>query len=282
MSSLTDFLDAGIDRSGTDAVKWDYRPTNAAGTPLLPMWVADMDFAAPAAVREAIANRVAHPVYGYTFASDRYWEAFIDWQRTRNGWALERSSLVFAPAVMPAVRAAVLAFTEPGDGVVIQPPVYFPFFDAIRDNGRTVVENPLREADGYRMDLDRLEAAIGPKTRMLVLCSPHNPVGRVWSADELRALGEICIRHDLIVVSDEIHSDIRRSGTGFVPFATLGPEYAARTIACHAPSKTFNIAGLASSTIVVPDEGLRARSCAGSGVRTLRCSTRSSRRQRSG
>lgn len=264
MTSSQSF-DAVIDRSGTNAVKWDYRRTNTKGEPIHPMWVADMDFPAPEAVRRALAERAEHPVYGYTFAPQDYRDAFLSWQRERNGLEIDEGWLVFAPAVMPAVRAAILAFSEPGDEVVVQPPVYFPFFHAIRDNGRQILENPLAESrspDGtvrYEMDLDRLRAAITPRTKVLLLCSPHNPVGRVWSRSELAALAELCVEHDLVVVSDEIHSDIRRADVEYAPFIGLGPEAAARTIATYSPSKTFNVAGLASSHIVVPDASLRDR-----------------------
>ena len=263
MTSSSQSFDAVIDRSGTNAVKWDYRATNTKGEPIHPMWVADMDFPAPPAVRRALVERAEHPVYGYTFAPKAYRDAFLAWQRDRNGLEIDASWLVFAPGVMPAVRAAILATSEPGDEVVVQPPVYFPFFHAIRDNGREILENPLAEttrADGtvrYEMDFDRLRAAITPRTKVLLLCSPHNPVGRVWSRSELTSLAEICIEHDIVVVSDEIHSDIRRAEVEYAPFIGLGPEAASRTIATYSPSKTFNVAGLASSHIVVPDETLR-------------------------
>ncbi len=269
MSVPADTFDVLPERRGTNCYKWDRRPRNSTGRPLLPMWVADMDFACPPAVREALAARIAHPVYGYTFEPADHRRAFCDWQRERNGWRIEEEWLVQAPAVMPAVRAAILAFTEPGDEVVIQTPVYYPFFDAVRDNGRELVLNPLieeRHADAsspygahYSMDLDHLESVIGPRTRMLLLCSPHNPVGRVWSRRELGALAELCLRHDLTVVSDEIHCDLRRARASFTPFADLGPEVAARTVACHSASKTFNVAGIAAAHVVVPAAEVRAR-----------------------
>ena len=263
------YLDAAIERRGTNCYKWDRRPVNAAGAPLLPMWVADMDFACAPAIRRALEERVAHPVYGYTFASSEDRRVFREWQESRNGWAVDERWLVPAPSVMPAIRAAILAFTNPGDEVVIQTPVYYPFFDAIRENGRSILANPL-VADGsagddepyrirYRMDLDRLEQSITPRTRLLLLCSPHNPVGRVWTRRELAELADICLRHELVVISDEIHCDIRRGDVEFTPLATVSPEIASRTIACHSVSKTFNLAGVASAQIVVPDDDLRAR-----------------------
>jgi cystathionine beta-lyase len=247
-----------VERSGTNSIKWDLKPKNAAGNPVHPMWVADMDFPCAPEIQEAISRRAGHPVFGYSYAPDEYTAAFRSWQERRNGWTIDPEHYLFAPAVMPAVRAAILGLTEPGDGVVVQTPVYYPFFSAIRDNGREIVENPLLEENGrYSLDFHGLEAAITPRTRMLLLCSPHNPVGRVWTADELRRLVEIAGRHDLIIVSDEIHCDIVRSDTSFVPILTI-PGADARTIACHAPSKTFNLAGIASSSIVVPDSELRS------------------------
>ena len=253
-------FDAPLDRRGTDSVKWDWKPTNRSGSPLLPMWVADMDFAAPPAVRRALTERIRHPVYGYTFVADGHIDAFTAWQQKRNAWELSREWVIHTPGVMPAVRAAILAFTEPGDEVVIQPPVYFPFFSAVSDNDRAVLENPLVSTpEGYRMDLEQLEDTISSRTRMLLLCSPHNPVGRVWSAEELSSLADLCTRHDLLVVSDEIHGDLIRNGHRFVPFAALSPELANRTITCASPSKTFNIAGLSSSFAIIADRELRAR-----------------------
>ena len=268
MGSGSEF-DAGIERRGTNCYKWDRRPVNAAGEPVLPMWVADMDFACAPAIQRALDARIAHPVYGYAFESPENRRAFCEWQRGRNDWTVDERWLVQAPSVMPAVRAAILAFAEPGDEVVIQTPVYYPFFDAIRENGRSILANPLVEdespGDGeprgvrYRMDLDQLEESISPRTRILLFCSPHNPVGRVWTLRELTDLAEICVRHGLIVISDEIHCDIRRAGVDFTPLMKVGPEIAARTVACHSVSKTFNLAGIASAQIVIPDDHLRAR-----------------------
>lgn len=260
MSSIARSLRRPIKRSGTNTYKWDFKPTNAAGVSVLPMWVADMDFPVAEPIRAALAARLEHPVFGYTFASDAWKESFIEWQARRNGWRINPEHILFAPAVMPAVRAAILAFSEPGDEVIVQPPVYFPFFDSVRDNGRVVVENPLVVADGrYRMDLDHLERVITGRTRIVLLCSPHNPVGRVWRRDELDALAGICERHDLVVIADEIHSDLTRSGVDFIPFASVGEDAARRTVATHSPSKTFNIAGLASSHLVIPDGERRRR-----------------------
>ena len=165
-----------LDRVGTDSYKWDLKTTTPSGEPVLPMWVADMDFAVSPAVTEALAKRIAHPVYGYTYVSDGYRDAFVRWQHERYGWEPDAGDLVYVPSVMPAVRTAILAFTDPGDEVILQTPVYYPFFSAIRDNGRVVLENPLRRSGRrYEMDLAHLETVISPRTRVLILCSPHNP-----------------------------------------------------------------------------------------------------------
>ena len=257
---MTPDFDTPLERRGTDSVKWDEKPANRKGVPLLPMWVADMDFAAPTEVVRALMERASHPVYGYTLVNDRYPEAFRAWQRRRNGWDVPADWLVHTPGVMPAVRASILALTEPGDEVVLQPPVYYPFFSAVRDNGRSIVENPLVESPGgYRMDLEQLESVLTSRTRMLILCSPHNPVGRVWTADELRDLARVCERHELLILSDEIHGDLIRDGHRFVPVASLAPEIARRTVTFASPSKTFNIAGLSSSFTVIADRELQRR-----------------------
>jgi len=260
MSKVSPDFDSILDRRGTDSVKWDLRPQAAGGRDILPMWVADMDFAIPDAVTDALTERMRHPVLGYSLLSDALREALVGWQRRRNGWDINPGWLIFAPAVMQAVRAAILAFTDPGDEVIVQPPVYFPFFDAVKENDRVVVENPLVAADhSYVMDLDHLQARISERTKMLLLCSPHNPVGRVWTVDELTALAEVCARHDITIVCDEIHGDLIRPGVTFTALASISPEVARRTLTCVSPSKTFNIAGIASSFVVAEDEKLRKR-----------------------
>jgi len=247
-------FDQSPDRRGTNSVKWDLKSHTPAGRDILPMWVADMDFPIPDAVLVALRERISHPVFGYGFLADSLREAFLAWQKRRNGWEIDQEWLVYAPGVMPGVCAAILAFTDPGDEVILQPPVYYPFFNAIRDNGRVVVENPLTEVDhNYRMDLEHLEAQITDRTRMLILCSPHNPVGRVWTPAELAALGELCDRNNLTIVSDEIHGDLVRNGYTFTPLASLSPEISNRTITCVAPTKTFNIAGISTSFAIVKD-----------------------------
>jgi cystathionine beta-lyase len=219
-----------------------------------------MDFAAPPAVVEAVTRRAAHGAYGYASVPESMWASAIDWLRTRHGWTVERQWLARAPGVVPALNLCVNAFTRPGDAVVVQTPVYYPFFHAVERNGRRLIRNPLAaDGGGYRMDLDDLERRIDERTRLVILCSPHNPVGRVWTPEELEALGEVCARRDLIVLSDEIHMDLTLPGHRHVPLATVSPAIAERTVTLVAPSKTFNVAGLNMSLVVASSTSLLAR-----------------------
>lgn len=252
-------FDQIIPREHTASVKWDARKGYFGREDLLPMWVADMDFAAPEAVTRALVERARHPVYGYTLYPDALYDALIGWLRTRHGWTIERDWVIWSPGVVPSLFASVRAFSQPGEGVIVQPPVYHPFFSAATDNGRRVLENPLRlEGDSYGFDLDDLERqAAAPDARLLLLCSPHNPVGRVWRADELDAVLAIARRHGLTVLSDEIHHDLVYPGHRHTPLATLTDD-PADIVTAVAPSKTFNIPGLGLSALIVPDPARRA------------------------
>jgi cystathionine beta-lyase len=253
-------FDTVLDRRGTHSLKWDRCLVDFGLDDVIPMWVADMDFAAPPAVVEAVTRRAAHGAYGYASVPESMWASAIDWLRTRHGWTIERQWLARAPGVVPALNLCVNAFTQPGDAVVVQTPVYYPFFHAVERNGRCLIRNPL-VADGgrYRMDLGDLERRIDERTRLLILCSPHNPVGRVWTREELEALGEVCVRRDLIVLSDEIHMDLALAGHRHVPLATVSPALAERTVTLVAPSKTFNVASLNMSLVVASNASLLAR-----------------------
>jgi cystathionine beta-lyase len=253
-------FDTVLDRRNTHSLKWDHCRTEFGLADVIPLWVADMDFAAPPAVVEAIERRAAHGAYGYVSVPESFWESAILWLHRRHGWEVDRRWLGRAPGVVPALSLCVDAFTQPGDSVIVQTPVYYPFFGAIENNGRRLVRNPL-VADGgtYRMDLSDLEQKIDSKTRLLILCSPHNPVGRVWTREELEKLGDICVRRNLVVVSDEIHMDLTLPGHRHVPLATISPALAERTVTCVAPSKTFNVAGLSMSLIVASNPELLAR-----------------------
>ncbi|KAF0102537.1 MAG: class I and II aminotransferase [bacterium] len=253
-------FDRPIPRAGSDSLKWDGRRSYFGTEDVLPMWVADMDFAAPEAVIRALVARAEHPVYGYTLFPDGLYEALIAWMRDRHGWRIERDWILLAPGVVPSLHAAVLAFAAAGEGVIVQPPVYFPFFSSVTTPGRRLIENPLREEAGrYRMDFDHLEqCAARADARLLLLCSPHNPVGRVWDADELREVLRIARRHGLVVLSDEIHHDLVYRGEKHTPLALLA-DAAAEVVTAVAPSKTFNIPGLGLSALIVPDAGQRER-----------------------
>jgi cystathionine beta-lyase len=253
-------FDRPLDRRHTHSLKWDHCQRSFGLDDVIPMWVADMDFEAPPAVAEALRSRAAHGAYGYASTPESFWRSALEWLRARHGWEVKRGWLSRAPGVVPSLTLCVNAFTAPGDSIVVQPPVYYPFFWAVESNGRTLLRNPLVAHGGrYEMDLAHLESIIEDRTRMLILCSPHNPVGRVWARDELEALGEICERHDLIVLADEIHMDLTLRGHRHVPFASLSEPLAARTITCVAPSKTFNVAGLAASLVVAGNPALLSR-----------------------
>ena len=250
-------FDQALDRRGTASLKCDFCELEHGLADVIPMWVADMDLPSPAPVVEAIRKRAEHPAYGYTLFPESFWRAVVEWLKTRHGWEVRREWLSWSPGVVPALNFCVRAFAPPGGKVAIQTPVYHPFYAAVEGNGRRLVRNPLKAAgDGWAMDLEGLEAAIDPKTRVLLLCSPHNPVGRVWTREELERLGEVCVRRELIVVSDEIHSDLVFGGRRHVPTATLSPALAERTITLLAPSKTFNIAGLSTSVVVATNPDL--------------------------
>ena len=253
-------FDRDIPRAGTDSVKWDGRRGYFGTEDVLPMWVADMDFAAPEAVTRALAERAAHPVYGYTLFPDSVYDALIGWMRTRHGWRVERDWILMVPGVVPSLHAATLAFAGAGEGVIVQPPVYFPFFSSVTTPGRRLIENPLREENGrYRMDFTHLEqCAAQPDARMLMLCSPHNPVGRVWDADELREVLRIARQHGLVVLSDEIHHDLVYPGEKHIPLALLADD-PSDIVTAVAPSKTFNIPGLGLSALIVSNPEHRAK-----------------------
>ena len=237
-----------LDRTNTHSIKWDYREKLFGSGDILPLWVADMDFESPAAVKKALRERVAHGTFGYTGESYAYYKGIIEWVKNRHGWSVDRHNLHYLPGIIPGLNWAVQTFTQPGDGVIIQPPVYKPFFQAIEHNGRMIKENPLQLVNNhYQMDLEHLENLIDDRTRMLILCSPHNPVGRVWTEEELARLGDICLRHNILIVSDEIHWDIVYEGAKHFPIANLREELKQQTLTLTSPGKTFNLQGLQSA-----------------------------------
>jgi cystathionine beta-lyase len=257
-------FDEVLDRGRSNSMKWGgaqtmLTPAQAAADPL-PMWVADTDFKAPQAVIDALQAAVDYGVFGYPAGpTDGYLEAVVGWQARRFGWEVPRAWVVPTAGVITTLKTAVQAFSSPGDSVLIQPPVYAHFHNDVLLNGRHLALAPLeRIEDGYRLDLTAFEGAIRPDTKLFILSHPHNPTGNVWSEDELRAMGEICARHGILVISDEIHQDlIINPDKRHIPFAGLGPEFARGSITCTSPSKTFNLPGLQCANVFVPDRRLR-------------------------
>ena len=266
-------FDREINRKGTNSVKWEfikhgdslrYRKEpdgSSSGTRLLPMWVADMDFPCPEPVVEALVARAQHRLFGYTSPTDSYYNAIVNWMNKRHGWDIEPEWICITPGVVPALNMLVKTYVSPGDKVLIQTPVYYPFNKAVENGDGVLITNPLIYKNGrYCMDFADLEEKTkDPQVKMAILCSPHNPVGRVWTRDELLRFGEICLKNNVLVVSDEIHGDLILEGYVFTPFAGISEAFAQSSITCTAPSKTFNLAGLKTSNIIIVDEDLRAR-----------------------
>lgn len=250
-------FDKPVNRIGTANVKWDLREKIFKNAEVLPMWVADMDFETPECIVKAVQERAAHPVYGYTYFEDKYFESFMKWVKRRHQWEIEKDWIIFSPGIVTAANAAVLAYSEKGDGVIVQPPVYFPFFDSITRNNRKQLNNQLIYLDNsYKIDFEDLEEkAKGAK--MILLSSPHNPVSRCWTKEELIRLGEICLENEVIIISDEIHADLILPGFKHIPLASLSDELVEVTVTCMAPSKTFNVAGFFTSQIIIKNEKLR-------------------------
>lgn len=256
-----------IDRRNTSAIKWEIiqdkkNPEQWIKTDayygedrMLPMWVADMDLACPEPIIKAIEERAKHPIYGYTMTESSYNQSVCNWMKRRFGWRVNEKWIVTTPGVVPALSVAVRAFVTPGEKVLIQRPVYYPFFSAIENNKAEIVSNNLVLDNGkYVMDFDDLEKKTAdPRVTMAILCSPHNPVARVWSTNEISRFAEICLRNNVLVVADEIHGDLIYAGNQFSPMGLLEEELVQNCIICTAPSKTFNLAGLQASNIIIPN-----------------------------
>ena len=249
-----------IERRGSGAIKYDGLKQWYGDSELLPMWVADMDFATPDFIIDALKQRLDHPIFGYTIEPERYRPSIVEWLYNRHGWKIESGWISFIPGIVKGIGMAISALLQPGDKIIIQPPVYHPFRMVAEHNGCEVVENPLKqEVDGsYTMDLEHLDS-IAAGCRMLILANPHNPVGILWSKETLIRLAEICSKHNIIVISDEIHSDMALWGGKHTPFASVSDKAAQCSITFGAPSKTFNIAGIVASYAVVPNSELRER-----------------------
>ncbi len=264
-------FDQEINRKDTQSAKWGviqdpdtpsrWMTTDAyfAEDRMLPLWVADMDFTAPQPVVDALVRRARHGIYGYTIRTAEYDAAVVDWMKRRHGWDIAPDWILSTPGVVPAVNLLIRTFAQAGENVIVQRPVYYPFFYAIENNAAHIVSSSLiLEDDRYRMDFADFEKkAADPATTLFILCSPHNPVGRVWTHEELYRIGEICLKHNVLVIADEIHGDLIYKGVTFTPFASIDEKMAANTVVCTAPSKTFNLAGLHTSNIIIPNPDLR-------------------------
>ena len=250
-------FDKVISRRGTDSYKWD----SAESEHVLPMWVADMDFHTAPAIVDALRLRVEHGIFGYTHVPDSYYDAVTGWFTRRHGWKMNREWIIYTSGVVPAVSAVIKALTVPGDKVLVQTPVYNCFFSSIRNNGCKMVSSPLVFAGNtYTIDYEDLECkAADPKVKVMLLCNPHNPAGRVWKWEELVRIGEICIRHGVTVVSDEIHCELVFPGHRYTPFASISEDFLWHSVTCLSPSKAFNIAGLQIANIVCADADRRAK-----------------------
>ena len=252
-------FDEIIERHNTASVKYDVRGTIFGKEDVVPMWVADMDFRTPDFVMETIRERTEHEILGYSIRTDAYFDALIQWLKRRHYWQIQKEWIAFSPGIVPALNMAVMAFTQPHDKIIVQPPVYFPFFGAVKDHNRELVYNPLVMKDGrYHMDYDHLEKLCRDGASMLLLCNPHNPAGNAWSPEELKKMADICLEYDVLMVSDEIHSDLVNRGFKHTVLASLSPEISAQTITMVAPSKTFNMAGLSTASVIIENPLLYA------------------------
>ena len=254
-------FDTIYDRRGSASLKYDFAMARKGRDDLLPLWVADMDFRLPKAILDDIVTRTGHGIFGYTDPDERYYEAVIGWYKRRQGFEIEDKWITVEPGVVYSIACAIREFTEPGDAVIIQQPVYYPFLDTIKLNKRKPVNNQLVYKDGrYEIDLDDFERKIVKNNvRMFILCSPHNPVGRVWTREELTRLADICVAHDVYIFADEIHSDFVYPGHKHTSFITLGDKYTQKLLLGTSPSKSFNIAGLQVANIIIPDDETRRR-----------------------
>ncbi|MHA1914924.1 MAG: MalY/PatB family protein [Promethearchaeota archaeon] len=253
MNQDNQIFDKVIDRMGTQSAKW-----NQYGEDVLPLWVADMDFQSPQPIIDAIFERTKHGIFGYSYYYSEYFTVILNWFKRHYNWEITQEWLAFTPGVIPAINIAIQAFTNPGDKIIVQNPVYYPFFGTIENNGRQIHYNPLQLTNGkYAMDLEDLKEKVkDPRANVLILCNPHNPVGRVWSREELIELGEICIENEILVISDEIHCDLIYPGFKHTNFASISDEFALNSVTCTSLSKTFNLAGLQLSTIIIPNPEL--------------------------
>ncbi len=247
-------------REGTNSIKYDLRKETFGAPDVIPMWVADMDFRTPDFVITALRHRLRHEILGYSFRSQSYFSSIINWLEKRHGWQVEKDWICFSPGIVPALNFCTLAFTNPGDCIILQPPVYHPFYPAIESHGRKIIHNRLTENEGnWEMDFESLKSCAVRKPEMIMISNPHNPVGRAWTRKELTRLVEICLEKRILILSDEIHCDLVMPGYKHIPVASISPEASDITITCVAPSKTFNLAGLSTSSVIISNPQLRKK-----------------------
>ncbi len=246
-------FDEPVNRRNTHSLKWDVKEQE------LPMWVADMDFQTASEIQEAIRERAAHGVFGYSIVPEEWYQAYMGWWERRHHFSMEKEWLVFCTGVVPAISSMVRKLTTAGENVLVQTPVYNIFFNSIVNNGRNIAESPLRyDGNTYRMDFEDLERKLSdPQTTLMILCNPHNPVGRIWSREELEQVGELCRKYHVTVISDEIHCDLTSPGQEYIPFASVSENCKNTSITCMAPTKAFNLAGLQTAAVAVPNPNLR-------------------------
>ncbi len=246
-------FDELTDRRNTHSLKWDVKENE------LPMWVADMDFKTAPQITETIIKRAEHGVFGYNIVPDEWYDAYINWWRTRHGFKIEKEWLIFCTGVVPAISSIVRKLTTPAENVLILTPVYNIFFNSVINNGRNVLECPLKyDGEMYSIDFEDLESKLSnPQTTMMIFCNPHNPVGKIWDRETLKKVGSLCRKHNVIVVSDEIHCDLTETGKGYIPLASVSEECQNNSITCVSPTKSFNLAGLQTAAVIIPDEYLR-------------------------
>jgi len=247
-----------IDRNNTNCFKWDFTAQKFGSKDLIPLWVADMDFMAPDAVIKKLIKRARHGVFGYSFEPDEFYEVFTEWLAKRFDWKIKKEWIINATGIVPAINFAIQCFTEPDDKILVQTPVYFPFFESIKKNKRKVVNSPLiLKNSKYEINFKDLKAKLQNNVKIMLLCSPHNPVGRVWTIEELQLIGELCLKNNVLLISDEIHADLILNDNKHIPISSLSSDFQDITISMYAPSKTFNVAGLTTSSIIIPNQQIR-------------------------
>ena len=253
-------FDKIIDRKKTKCYKWDYNKEIFGKKDLLSMWVADMDFQSPPEVLEILKERVDHGIFGYTGLVDSFYESIVDWMKKKFNWKINKKWIIVTPGIVPAINFAIQTYTVKDDKILVQTPVYYPFFTSIKNNNRKLVISELKLIENhYEMDFEDLEKKLADDIRMMILCSPHNPVSRVWKTEELQKVAELCLKNNILLISDEIHSDLIFANNTHVPIPTISKEIAQNSLTMYAPSKTFNVAGLSLSFVVIPNKSIRVK-----------------------